>query len=114
MGKENEFMRNALLKGVIDSREIGVMADISVSNGNSGRAWVLLNEKTLFICEIIFPAGLGETVETIHLEEAEVVKSSSFVLNTYLKLKYQGKIYSFRGFTQPKIFIAAITEACGK
>lgn len=113
MEKENKFMRDALLKGVIDSREIGPMADISCSNGNSGRAWILLNGKDLFICENIFPVGLGETIEVIHLNEAEMIKSSSFVLHPYMKLKYRGNTYLFKGFAQAKRVIAAITEACG-
>lgn len=117
MGKikeiDNKFMRDARQRGVIDSREISAMADITCSNGNGGRAWILLNGKDLFICENIFPVGLGETLEVIHLEEAEMIKSSSFVLHSYMKLKYQGNTYLFKGFAQAKRVIAAITEACG-
>ena len=112
MATENLFMKNAAEMGLIDEREIAVAADVTCTNGNSGRAWVFLNGTTLHLYELAGLANLGDHVESIDLKGASVVKSSSFALYTYLKLACNGHTYTFKGFAQAKKVIAAITESC--
>lgn len=113
MAKENLFMKNAMEKGLIDAREIAVAADITCTNGNSGRAWVFLNGSVMQLYELAGLADLGAHVETLNLKNAELLKASSFVLGSSLKLKYNGNVYTFKGFAQAKKVIEAVRESCG-
>lgn len=113
MAKENLFMKEAKEKGLIDSREIAFAADVTCSNGTSGRAWFFLNGSTLHLYELIGLSGIGEHVESLELKGAEVLKASSFALRTLLKLNCEGKVYTFTGFAQAKKVIEAIKESCG-
>lgn len=113
MAKENIFMNNAREKGLVDEREIAVVADITCTNGNSGRAWVFLNGSMLQLYEVVGFADIGEHIEALDLKNAEVLKASSFALYTFLKLKCNGQTYSLKGFAQAKKVIDAVKESCG-
>lgn len=113
MAKENLFMKNAKEKGLIDEREIAVAADIACTNGNRGRAWVFINGSMLHLYELAGLAEIGAHVESLDLKDVQVLKASSFVLNPFLKLSYNGQTYSFKGFAQAKKVIEAIKESCG-
>lgn len=113
MATENKFMRDAKLRGLIDDREIAFMVDTTCTNGSNGRAWMLLEGNTLHLCEPVGMTTLGEHLEALDLEKAQLLKASSFVLNPNFKLKYEGEIYTFRGFAQAKRVVEAIRESCG-
>ena len=113
MAKENLFMKNAEEKGLIDEREIAFVADVVSTNGNRGRAWFFLNGSILNLYELAGLAELGEHVETLDLKQAEILKASSFVLNTSLKLNCNGHTYTLKGFAQAKKVIEAFRESCG-
>ena len=113
MAKENLFLKDLKSRGLIDDREIVVMADISSTNGNRGRAFVLLKGTNLFLYEAAGIAALGDLVEMIDLRKAKFIKGSTFVLRTMLKLSCNGFTYSFQGFAQAAKFIDAVKESCG-
>ncbi len=113
MAKENLFMKNAKEMNLIDEREIAVAADIVCTNGNSGRAWVFLNGSVMQLYELAGLADLGDHVETLDLKNAQLLKASSFVLGTSMKLAYNGHTYTFKGFAQAKKVIEAVRESCG-
>ena len=113
MAKENPFLNEMKARGLIDDREVAVMADISCTNGNRGRAFALLSGTTLYLYEAAGIATLGDLVEAIDLRKATFLKGSTFVLRTFMKIQYNGFTYSFQGFTQAAKFIDAIKESCG-
>ncbi len=113
MAKENLFLKNLKERNLIDDREIAVMADVSATNGNRGRAFVLLNGTELSFYEPAGFADLGELIETIDLKQARFLKGSSFILHTTLKLECAGIVYSLQGFTQAAMFIEAVKTGCG-
>lgn len=113
MATENKFMRNARLRGLIDDREIAFMVDTTCTNGSNGRAWMLLNGSMLHLCEPVGLTELGQLVESLDLEKATLLKASSFILNPNFKLKYEGEVYTFRGFAQAKRVVEVIRESCG-
>ena len=113
MATENKFMRDAKLRGLIDQREIAFMVDVTCTNGNGGRCWMLLNGTAMHLCEPVGMAALGQQLETLDLEKARLLKASSFVLNPSFKLEYLGETYTFRGFAQAKRVVEAIRESCG-
>ena len=112
MATVNSFMNSLREDNLIDDREIAFVAEITCTNGNRGRAWFFLNGCMLHLYEMVGMADRGEHIETLNLKGAEVLKASSFVLHTGLKLKYDGEIYTFKGFAQAKKVIACITESC--
>lgn len=113
MAKENLFMKNAAEKGLIDHREIAFVADVTSTNGNSGRVWFFLNGSTLYLYEMRGLADMGEEIEVLDLKNAQVLKASSFVLRSSMKLLCGGYTYTFQGFAQAKKVIEAIKESCG-
>ena len=113
MAKENLFLKDLKDRGLIDDREIVVMADISSTNGNRGRAFVLLEGTNLYLYAAAGIAALGDLIEMIDLTNAKFIKGSTFVLRTSMKIAYKGVTYSFQGFTQAAKFIDAVKESCG-
>lgn len=113
MAKENLFLKEMKERGLIDHREVAAMADVFCTNGNGGRAFVLLSGTTLHLYAAAGIAALGDLIEVIDLRDASFLKGSTFPLHTSMKLQYRGNTYSFRGFTQAAKFIGAIKESCG-
>ena len=112
MAKENPILRAAQEKGLVDARNLFFVADVIASNGNSGRAWVFLNETKLYLYELVFPADLGEKIEELELRDAKLLKASAFVLAPKAELICGGTNYLFKNFNLPKQFVAALSEAC--
>lgn len=110
---ENQFLKNAHLRGLIDEREIALVADVTCTNGNSGRAWFFLNGSVLSLYEFAGFANMGNLVEAIDLNDAKFIKGCSFVLYSAVKFQYNGNTYSMRGFAQAKRVVEAIKSACG-
>lgn len=113
MAKENTFLKDLKERNLIDEREIAVVADVSSTNGNSGRGFVLLCGSTLRLFTMAGFAQLGDLVEELDLANAQVLKASSFVLHTSMKLKCGDHTYQLLGFNQAKKFIDAVKESCG-
>lgn len=109
---QETFIKNALLRNLIDERQICPMSNITCSNGNAGRCWVAINKSTMSICDVNGFAQLGETLEVIDLTRAKVLKASSFILNPVLKLEYQGAVYTFKGFQRAELFLDAVKQGC--
>ena len=112
MATENPFMNSLRENNLIDDREIAFVADDTCTNGNRGRAWFFLNGSKLHLYEMAGLAACGAHIETLELKDAQILKASSFVLNSSLKLKCNGETYTFKGFAQAKKVIACITESC--
>lgn len=113
MAKENPFLNKMRERGLIDDREVAVMADITSTNGNRGRSFALLSGTTLYLYEAAGIATLGDLIEAIDLRKAKFLKGSSFVLRTTMKIQYNGFTYAFQGFTQAAKFIEAVKGSCG-
>ena len=111
---ENQFLKNAHLRGLIDEREIAFLADIACTNGNGGRAFCFLNGSVLSLYACAGIAETGDLIEAIDLKDAKFLKGSSFVLHPTMKLQYNGNTYSMQGFTQAKKMIDAVKSACGE
>ena len=113
MAKENLFLKDLKARNLIDEREVAVMADITCTNGNRGRGFVLLSGTTLYLYEAVGFAELGAQIDALDLTKAKFIKGSSFVLHTTMKLQYNNHVYSFQGFTQAAKFIEAVKGSCG-
>lgn len=114
MAKENELLKMAAEKGLIDQRKLAVVADVSCTDGNNGRGWVFLNGDTLYLYEQVGFAGIGEPVEKLDLKKCRVLKSCSFILMASLKLQAGSRIFLFKNFGNPKQIVEAIRTSCEK
>ena len=112
MAAVNPFMDSLRADNLIDDREVAFVADVSCTNGNRGRAWVFLNGSKLYLYEMTGMASRGACIETLELKGAKVLKASSFVLASSLKLQCNGETYTFKGFAQAKKVVACISESC--
>jgi len=112
MAKENLFLKKAHEMGLLDERDLAFAADITCTNGNSGRAWFFINKNQMFLYEMVGMADMGRCIETLDLTRTKFVKGSGFVLNTHMTLSFNGETYKFKGFAQGKRVIEVMQSAC--
>ena len=65
MATNNPFMDSLRAENLIDDREIAFVADITCTNGNRGRAWFFLNDRSLNLYEMTGLASYGACIETL-------------------------------------------------
>lgn len=95
--------------GILDYRKIMVAANAkSLPNGGQGLCLLCLNGNCLNIYDTNLKSELKELMYTIELNKTTQFKSSSFVLNSYIKFNYNNFKYVFRDFAGAKDFISAI------
>lgn len=112
MAKENLLLKKAHEMGLLDDRDVAVVADVTCTNGNRGRAFFFLNKDKMFLYELHGFADIGAYVETLDLNETRFIKGSSFLLNPSMTLSFNGHTYKFVGFAQPKWVIENIKSSC--
>lgn len=114
MAKENKFLNDLKAQSLIDDRELATVADINCTNGNNWRGWVCINDTTMRLFSMTFPANLGELIDEIELPEALLIKTFGIVPFTLIKFQYQGHTYRIEHFSKTKEFIQTMKETCGK
>lgn len=112
MAKENLLLKKAHEMGLLDERDVAVVADVTSTNGNRGRAFFFLNKNLIHLYELRGFADFGAYVETLDLNETKFVKGSSFLLNPNMTLACGGHTYKFVGFAQPKWVIENVKSSC--
>ena len=112
MAKENKLLVKAHEMGLLDERDVAVVADITCTNGNRGRAFFFLNKNLMYLYELRGFADFGAHVETLDLNHTKFIKGSSFLLNPNMKLEFGGHTYKFVGFAQPKWVIEQVKSSC--
>ena len=112
MAKENKLLNKAHEMGLLDERDVAVVADITCTNGNRGRAFFFLNKNLMYLYELRGFADFGAHVETLDLNHTKFIKGSSFLLNPNMKLEFGGHTYKFVGFAQPKWVIEQVKSSC--
>ena len=112
MAKENQLLKKAHEMGLLDERDVAVVADVTCTNGNRGRAFFFLNKNLMHLYEMKGFADFGALVETLDLNGAKFVKGSSFLLNPSMTLTCGGHTYKFVGFAQPKWVIENVKSSC--
>ena len=106
MAKENKFLIDLKNRNIIDDRELVTVADITCTNGNHWRGYVCINDTTMSLFSMTFPAcTLNELIDFIELREAKLVKSFGIVPFTLIKFTYRGHTYRIEHFSKTKEFI---------
>ena len=60
-----KFLKDTKAKNLIDDRDLFFMADITCTNGNAGRVWVLFNGSDMNFCGFDGFSKAGELLETM-------------------------------------------------
>jgi len=107
--KETDFSRKLMVQGLLDSRSAVVLGRMQ-SPAGYGLCLACINGNTLRIYETDYTQRLGTLFHEIPLREITIVKSSSFVLNSFLKFDWCGDQYLLKDFTQAKEFLAIVRE----
>ncbi len=104
-----ELINKLLQRGLIDEREAVVFCR---GEGPAGYGLCLACVKgnTLRVLESDYTMRIGPIHETVELKDVTDLKSSSFVLHSYLKFRFRGDRYLLKDFGGAKQFIAVIRE----
>lgn len=113
MAQENMFVKELQEKGLVDERGIFALGDISSTNGNSGRAFLLLCGNELYLHAMAGIGKVGERIETIHLKEMEIIKARGGALFQILRFHFRGHTYTVRNFGRASLFIEEIKKSIG-
>ena len=108
---KDPILEEALERGLADRRGLYIAANVFADGRQLGRVWVFLNETKLFLAELNFPAGIGESLRVIELTgaRAEVVR---FLVPLALRLESPQGRFEFKGFRDAKQWLAAVKALC--
>ena len=113
MAQENKFLKELQEKGLVDERGLAVVGDIVSSNGNSGRAFILISGDTMHLYAMEGFGKLGFHVESINLKEVELIKARGGIFLQILRFAYHGHTYTVRNFGLAAQLIEAIKKSIG-
>jgi hypothetical protein len=113
--KQAAYLNNLLIMGLVDERKTAVVSNAKkLPNGEFGMCLLCLKGSTLGIYDTDFRQNVGQKLYEIDLKQITNLKTSSFVLNPYIKFTYENFAYVLADFGDAKNFIAAVTSETGK
>lgn len=112
MNKQQQFLDNLLINGHVDNRKLAVIGSAkTLPGGETGFCLMCLKQNRLNIYDTDFNQTVGDLLYSIDLTSITDFKSSSFVLNRYIKFTYENFTYKICDFGNAKNFINGISEA---
>ena len=109
---KTDFIPMLREQGLVDERGAGVIALCDGPSGY-GMGMACVKGGTLQIYETWYHGRPGPLTDEIELKEIRDVKSSAFILHSYLKFRYRGEGYLLKNFGGAKRFLAVIREEAG-
>lgn len=103
------ILREARERGLADERGLYIAANVFADGRQLGRVWVFLNEDKLYLAELEFPAGLGESLRVLELPGARAAVTR-FLVPLALRLESPQGVFEFKGFRGAKAWLAAVLE----
>lgn len=111
MSKFDETVAKALSENLIDERKVLAFSTAkALPGGEYGLCLLCLNGNTLRVYDTDFSQNIGRMMYKIELNSISNVKSSSFVLQRYLKFEYRGNQYHLANFGDAKRILEAILQ----
>lgn len=96
---------------LFDQRKATVFADAKrLPDGSHGLCLLCVKDNDLTVHDTKFSSQVGSLMYRIPLKEISELNTSSFVLNRYLRFKYQGFTFAFADFGDAKRFLEVIAE----
>ena len=110
--KQMDFVSGLMVNGLVDERGAGVVAHCQGPAGY-GMCLVCVKGGVMRIYETDFHSRPGALVEELELKELRDVKSSAFLLHSYLKFTYRGQRYRIKDFGAARNFLDAVLAEAG-
>jgi len=109
--KQERYLDNLLLRGMVDVRKLAGVANAKkLPNGEFGFCLMCLNGSTLNLYDTNFEQEVGELLYSIDLKKIANLKTSSFILNSYIKFTYEGFNYKLADCAYKELYSAIEKE----
>lgn len=111
MKKQEKYLNDLLIKGFVDARKLaGVANATKLPNGEVGFCLMCLNGDTLYIYDTNLKQEVGSLLYTVYLKEVTDLKTSTFMLNSYIKFNYDGFDYKLVDCVHKELYKAIREE----
>lgn len=94
MKKQEKFLNDLLIKGFVDARKLAAVANATkLPNGEVGLCLMCLDGNTLNFYDTNLKQEVGSLLYSVNLKEVTNLKTSTFMLNSYIKFSHNGFDY---------------------
>lgn len=95
MSKFDQYLDGLLIRGLVDNRKLAGVANArNLPNGEFGFCLMCLNGSTLDLYDTNMKQEVGELLYSVDLKKVTNLKTSAFIMNSYIKFNYEG--FSFK------------------
>ena len=109
--KLDKYLNGLILRRIIDERKLtGVANAKKLPNGEFGFCLMCLNGSTLNLYDTNFKQEVGALLYSIDLKKVSNLKTSAFVLNSYIKFTYEGFDYKLADCSYKELYDAIESE----
>ena len=110
--KQEKYLNGLLVRGVVDIRKLAGIANAkNLPNGERGFCLMCLKDNILNFYDTNFKQEVGELLYSVDLKEVTNLKTSSFILNSYIKFTHKGFDYKLVDCSHKKLYKAIESEA---
>ena len=110
--KSEQYLNDLLLRGLVDARKLaGIFNAKKLPGGEFGLCLVCLRNGILNLYDTNFQQDVGRLLYSVDLKQVTNLKTSSFVLNSYVKFTYQGFDYKLADCSYQPLYKAIEQDA---
>lgn len=111
MKKFDKYLDGLLIRGFIDTRKLAGVANAKkLPNGEWGFCLMCLKDSTLNLYDTNLKQEVGTLLYSIDLKKVTNLKTSSFMLNSYIKFAYEGFNYKLVDCVHKELYNAIKSE----
>lgn len=111
MKKFDKYLDGLLIRGLVDVRKLAGVANAKkLPNGEFGFCLICLKDSTLNLYDTNFKQEVGELLYSIDLKKVTNLKTSAFMLNSYIKFTYEGFNYKLVDCVHKELYNAIKSE----
>lgn len=111
MKKFDKYLDGLLIRGLVDVRKLAGVANAKkLPNGEFGFCLMCLKDSTLNLYDTNFKQEVGELLYSIDLKKVTNLKTSAFMLNSYIKFTYEGFNYKLVDCVHKELYNAIKSE----
>lgn len=111
MKKFDKYLDGLLIRGLVDVRKLAGVANAKrLPNGEMGFCLMCLNNSTLNLYDTNFKQEVGSLLYAVDLKKVTNLKTSSFMLNSYIKFTYEGFNYKLVDCVHKELYKAIKSE----
>lgn len=109
--KQEKYLNGLLIRGIVDARRLAGIANAKrLPNGEFGMCLMCLNGSTLNLYDTNLKQEVGPLLYSVDLKNVANLKTSSFILNSYIKFTYEGFNYKLVDCVHKELYSAIENE----